>query len=151
MFLVGWKEVKGPHRNRVRQVENSGKAKAKKDNRKSSLPLVNKKKKGKEKDDGDTKKPKGRFKKVGYAMMWWFQVLPPSSCQCLLLPYAEDETGIGPDVLDTPFKRGLKFSKGRSSIIKTTSHLRATRGTIISARLEPPIYAFLVEHMPTRK
>lgn len=69
MFLVGWKEVKGPHRNRVRQVENSGKAKAKKDNQKSSLPLVNKKKKGKKKDDGDTKKPKGRFKKVGYAMM----------------------------------------------------------------------------------
>ena len=31
------------------------------------------------------------------------------------------------------------------------SHLRATCGTIIAARLEPPVHAFLVEHMPTRK
>ena len=32
-----------------------------------------------------------------------------------------------------------------------TSHQSAARGTIIAARLEPSIYAFLVEHMPTRK
>jgi hypothetical protein len=32
-----------------------------------------------------------------------------------------------------------------------TSHLSAARRTIIAARLEPPIHAFLVEHMPTRK
>jgi hypothetical protein len=46
----------------------------------------------------------------------------PSSCRSLLsvlLPYAEDETGIGPDdEVDTPFKRRSKFSKGRSLIIK---------------------------------
>ena len=39
----------------------------------------------------------------------------PSSCQCLLsglLPYAEDETGIGPgDAVDTPFKRSSNLVK----------------------------------------
>jgi hypothetical protein len=95
---------------RVRQVENSGKAK--KDARMSSLSLVNKK--GRRKKDDNNKRPKRRFKNMDIHIPRRCDVMvssapSPSSCQCLLsvlLPYADDETGIDPDdAVDTPFKR----------------------------------------------